>query len=293
MPQPPPRALGYTSTASRKFLGSLGTSRRPFVGPVKGPIGSAVVVGNKGQDALAQLRDGNPTGASQQAAHQNAEPDLNLVEPETVFGSVDEANAMAGVGEKGGARAHAGEMTAFAFDTELLLDPTLRRRQAHQGFGLMGVELISDKDPVGFRIGLDGLGDMRGEIGFGTRGSDAGSHNLSGGHVQIGDQTLGAMPTVFKFLSFHMTGLHGQGRVETLEGLNAGHLIRTRHMRACCSERRSGLIHLTHRADLFGQFGGVAGGWGEPIPFQMRLQSARLLKNAPRCEGKSVSRCRV
>ena len=51
-----------TSTASRKFLGSLGTGRRSFVGPVKSPVGRAIVVGNKGQDALAQLRDRDPTG---------------------------------------------------------------------------------------------------------------------------------------------------------------------------------------------------------------------------------------
>ena len=61
---------------------------------------SAIVVGNEGQDALAQLLHGDPTGTCQQAAYQNAEPDLNLVEPGTVFGSVDKANAMAGVEKK-------------------------------------------------------------------------------------------------------------------------------------------------------------------------------------------------
>src|SRR5258706_9806774 len=103
-----------TSTASQKLPRSLGTSRRPFVSPVKRAMRSAIVVGNKGQDALTQLLHGDPTGTCQQAAYQNAEPDLNLVEPGTVFGSVDQAKAMARVGEKGGTRAHAGEMTAFA-----------------------------------------------------------------------------------------------------------------------------------------------------------------------------------
>jgi hypothetical protein len=48
-----------------------------------------------------------------------------------------------------------------------------------------------------------------------------------------------------------------------------------------------GLIHLTHRADLLGQFEWIVGGWGEPIPFTMGLQSARLLKSAPLCAEKS------
>jgi hypothetical protein len=254
---------------------------------------SAIVVGNEGQDALAQLLHGDPTGTCQQAAYQNAEPDLNLVEPGTVFGSVDKANAMAGVGEKGGTRAHAGEMTAFAFDAQVLLDATLRGHQTHQRLRLMNIKLISDKDPCGFWIGLDGLGDVSGEVGFGTRGSDTGSHDLPSGHIHIGDQTERAMPFIFKFLSLDMAGLHRQRWMKTFEGLDAGHLIGARHMGPRRGERRGGLIHLTHRANLFGQVSGVVGGWGEPIPLEMRLQNAHLLKTVPRCAEKSVSQCRV
>jgi hypothetical protein len=61
----------------------------------------------------------------------------------TVSGSIHEANAMSGVGEKGCARAHAGEMATFAFDAQVILDSTLRSDQAHQRFRLMGVELGS------------------------------------------------------------------------------------------------------------------------------------------------------
>ena len=178
------------STASQKLPRSLGASRRPLVSPVKSPVGSAIVVGNKGQDAhCATACTEHPTGTGKQATHQNAEPDLNLVEPGAVSGGIDEANAMAGVGEKGGTRAHAGEMTTFAFDAQVLLDATLCGYQTHQRFRLMGIELIGDKDPGGFWIGLDGLGDVSGEVGFGARGSNAGRDDLPGGHVHIGDQT--------------------------------------------------------------------------------------------------------
>jgi hypothetical protein len=136
---------------------------------------------------------------------------------------------------------------------------------------LMGVQLISDKDPGGVRIGLDSLGDVSGKVGFGARGSDAGSDDLSRGHIQISDQTLGAVSVVFKFLSLDVTGLHGQRRVETFEGLDAGHLIGTGYMGTRRGKRGGGLIHLTHRADLLSQFERIVGGWGEPIPLTMGL----------------------
>ncbi len=49
----------------------------------------------------------------------------------TVSGRVDEANAMAGVGEKGRTGAHEGLMATFAFHAKLLLDATLRSDQTH------------------------------------------------------------------------------------------------------------------------------------------------------------------
>src|SRR5712692_1995092 len=142
----------------------------------------------------------------------------------------------------------------------------------------MGIELIGDKDPGSLWVSLDRLGDVSSEVGFGARRSNAGSHDLSSSHIQIGHQRLGAMPLVFKFLAFDMTRLHGERWVETLECLDAGHLISARHMRTRSGQHRSCLIDLTHRADLLSEFGRVVGRWSEPIPLAMGLQSARLLK---------------
>jgi len=121
------------------------------------------------------------------------------------------------------------------------------------------------------RIGLDRLADVSGKVGFGARGSDAGSDDLSSGHIHIGDETLGAVSAIFKFLSLNVTGLHGQRRVETFEGLDAGHLIGTGDMGTRRGKCGGGLIYLTHRADLRGQFERIVGGWSEPIPFTMGL----------------------
>jgi hypothetical protein len=80
---------------------------------------------------------------------------------------VDEANAMAGIGEKGCARAHEGLVTTFAFHAQVFLYITLRSYQTHQRFRLMGVQLIRDKDPGGVRISLEGLDDVSGKVGKG------------------------------------------------------------------------------------------------------------------------------
>jgi hypothetical protein len=77
-------------------------------------MGSAIVVGNQSEDALAYVHDRGPTGVSEQAANQEREPDLNVVQKGGCAGRVDEANAMGRVREQGGSRLHRGQMAAFA-----------------------------------------------------------------------------------------------------------------------------------------------------------------------------------
>ena len=206
---------------------------------------------------------------------------------------VDEANAMARIGEKSGPCRHGGEMTPLPFGAQILLAVTLRRHQADQGLGLMRVELIGDEEPDGLWIGLDGLDDVSGKVGFGACRSNTGCHDLPASHVEVGNQTLRAMPLVFEFLALDVTGLDGQGWVQTLQGLDASHFIGTHHMRALQSLRWRCLIDLAHRTDLLGEFSGVVGGWSEPVPLAMRLQRAHLLKIAPRCAAKSARQCHV
>lgn len=205
-----------------------------------------------------------------------------------MLGCVDEANAMGGVGEKSSTRAHAGEVAAFAFDTQVLLDATLRRYQAHQGLRLMRVELIGDEDPGRLGVRLDGLGDVSGEAGFGAGGSKAGRDDLTGGHLQISDQAEGAMPLVFEFLPLDMTGQHRQGRTKPLDGLDASHLIGAQHMCSLLRKYRSRFIDLTDGTDLFSQLSGIVGRRSEPVALAMGLQRAHLLKIVPPCGEKSA-----
>jgi hypothetical protein len=52
-----------------------------LVGPVNGSVGSAIVVGKKGQDLGSQLLHGSTTESAKQTTDEDAEPNLNVVEP--------------------------------------------------------------------------------------------------------------------------------------------------------------------------------------------------------------------
>ena len=58
---------------------------------------SLVEIVNKGQDPLLEVLHREETATFEQAAHQDTEPDFDLIEPRGMFGGVDEADAMARV----------------------------------------------------------------------------------------------------------------------------------------------------------------------------------------------------
>jgi hypothetical protein len=98
------------------------------------------------------------------------------------------------------------------------------------------------------------------------------------------------MPLVLEFLALDVTGLHGQGEVQTRKGLDASHAHRS-SSHACRPRagRRSCLVDLAYRADLLSQFSGVVGWWSEPGALAMRLQRAHLLKSADAVRGEICS----
>src|SRR5215213_3761972 len=70
---------------------------------------------------------------------------------------------------------------------------------------LVDVELIDDEvddeDPAGAGVGGDGLLDVGGEVLVGASLSYGGSYDLAGSHLEVGDQTLGAVAFVLVLLA--------------------------------------------------------------------------------------------
>ena len=116
-----------------------------------------------------------------------------------MLGSVDESNAVGRIGEELLAGLHGFENAHFAFHSEISFDPALSGNPAYQRLGLVGIELVCNKDPTGFEIGGNGAGDMLEEILFGSGLTDCGSKDFPCGHFEVGNQTQGAMPDIVLF----------------------------------------------------------------------------------------------
>ncbi len=147
-----------------------------------------------------------------------------------MLGRVDKADTVAGVSEKGFTRLYAVQDA----DARLALDAqtsfvkvafTVLVDQAHQRLGLMSVELVDDEDPLRLRIGLERLFGVRGKVCFGAGWADGGSHDLSCGDLEVGDQGLGAVTRTLELPALYPSGSHRQAGVFTLQSLDAGFLV--------------------------------------------------------------------
>jgi hypothetical protein len=113
----------------------------------------------------------------------------------------------------------------FALDAQLHLQAEQASHQAHQRFGLVGVELIDHHDPATLGILVEGLFHVAGKVRLAACGAHRGSHNPAGGHLQIGDQALRAVADVLPLASFDPPDAHRTHRMQVLQRLDAGLLI--------------------------------------------------------------------
>ncbi len=93
-----------------------------MIGPLERLGHGSVVILDKGENPGLQILNRGKRAAFEQCTDQNTEPDLDLIEPGAMLGSVLEHDFMAGIAEKSSATGHRGEDTALAFDTQILLD---------------------------------------------------------------------------------------------------------------------------------------------------------------------------
>ena len=157
----------------------------------------------------------------------------------------------------------------------------MRSYQAHETFRLMRVELIHDEDPTCRFIGLDGLLDVMGKIGFGAPLPNRGSDHLSGGNLKVANQTLGAVSDILILLAFNQTRFGPFRGMLSLFGLNASHLITTDQMDALFVKLGSLMIEVTHTEGLLIKFLLIERIGILPGSTTMRFQINFVLKNDP------------
>src|SRR5260370_40935477 len=121
------------------------------------------------------------------------------------------------------------------------------------------LSLIGDEDAGGLWIGLEGLHDVSGKVVIACV-SVQGWASRPARWPRRGWHANGcrAMPLVLEFLALDVTGLHGQGEVQTCQGLDASHAHRySSHACRPRAGRRRCLVDLAYRGDLRSQFSGV------------------------------------
>src|SRR6266851_2196895 len=185
--------------------------------------------------------------------------------------------------QKGHAGCHGSEYAGLAFDAELAVETAVARNEANGGLGAVDVEIVADDIPPSVGSGAaQHVAEKSREILLGPCVADH-PLDLAGGDVESGDQGLSAVPPILELTPFDLAWHHRQPRRDTLQGLNAGHLVdRNRTMGvigAGCS-----LVNLTDVGAL-GIEGGI-GLRGQPITDAMWFEVGLFFKKRPteRCE---------
>ena len=214
--------------------------------------------------------------AFEQLAHQNTEPDFDLIHPRCMFGGVIEHHFVHRVMQKGRAAFHRMEDAALAFDAQALrCDAFLFRHPAHQGFGLMDVQIIQHDAPLRcLGIASDQVLEMGQGIFFGARRAPGWLNDMSGDHVEIDEPGQRPMPDVFELASQDMAWLHGQVRILALQGLHPGQLIHADRALPALGPLGGTCIDLTAVANLLVTL--RIGHFIQPIPEAVWLQAPFL-----------------
>src|SRR5260370_27015916 len=113
--------------------------------------------------------------------------------------SVMEPHLMRRITQERSPTGHGCQNARLAFDAQIVIDPAELSHPAHQGFGLMGVQIVADDMPAGgLWIGCDHRLDVGQKIGFGPSGATDWCQDLAGDDIPADNEGAGAMPAVFE-----------------------------------------------------------------------------------------------
>ena len=111
-----------TSTRTRKSLGGLDGQSFALIGPLEGFSHGAVVIVNESQNLGLQILDRSERTASEELAHQDGEPNLDLIHPGTMIGRIMKDDLVGGITQERRTARHQGQDAIFAFLAQILLD---------------------------------------------------------------------------------------------------------------------------------------------------------------------------
>lgn len=252
--------------------------RAPGVRPLE-RFGRLVEVIDKGPNARTQILDRREVGALDHASDQDAEPDLDLIEPGRMRGRIDEVNAMRRIVQKHLA-AHHGLEVALCFGRRYAFtEPTFAGDQLYQTHRLMDIQLVDHENPASFRIAGNAAGNMRDEIVLLASWSQRHLRDLTTSHLEVDDRALGAMPDILEFTPLHPPRSHRFARRFALQCLNAGQFVAAHHMHSQAMQQRGVGVQGTNGLDVLGEGDWIRFGRVQPIAAAMRLELGLILKS--------------
>jgi len=243
---------------------------------------------------VAQGLDRTEVATLDHSPYQDAEPNLDLIEPGRMLGHVDKLYPVARLAQKSGPAGYRLHYSRLAFLTQFVAKPTVCCNQAYQAFRLMGVQLVGHEEPDRIRVGSHRLADMSDKVGFRAPWAETGCHDLATHDIEIGNQAECAVTLVFKLAAFRKTWLHRFGFGNPFERLDTSHLITTHHVCTQAIEQWCVGIHSTDGLNLLGKANRVSrlGLRVQPVATTMWLESGLALKtarlNGLRCEQRCL-----
>jgi hypothetical protein len=116
----------------------------------------------------------------------------------------------------------------------------------------VGVKVVHHKNPTCVRISSHGPGYMVSKILFRPGIAHGGNDGFSRHYVEVPDQTLRTVATIFVLQSLRLSSAHGLTRRNSLQGLDARHLIHAYRVLAffletfrCCQVTLTDCFHFT------------------------------------------------
>ena len=193
------------------------------VGPVERVRHRVVVV----LDELPQLRlkvtHRGEVAAADRFAIDHSEHRFNLVQPRTVFGRIDKADAMLLRRQELTTARLVLEHATLAVDSQVVCHAADVSDKRHQLSRRMNVEVVRNDDPLARRGDRHQFAEMSREIFLRASGTDARSDDFATDDIQIGDQCGRAVPDVFVLVPSRLIGLH------RLTGSTAFQRLQPRH----------------------------------------------------------------
>lgn len=192
----------------------------------------AIEIFHEPPQLILQIGQAREVAATNHLPHDNAEHNLNLIQPRAMLRRIYKAYAMCNVFQKYAARFYRLQNATLTFFAQRCFQFAQLGNALDQSRRAMRVQVIDDDFPIRRGIARHCLLNVCDEIHFGSRGAKRAAKHFTTHHIEVSYQGRRAMANVFKLMLGDAAASHrliGRG---PLQGLNSGHFVDANGSRA-------------------------------------------------------------